>query len=205
MDKTRVNRFRALLVGLVLVPAAALAQGADSLALTIEQALTGIEFRVGLRPQQAVRDLEEQRRQLELLERQAPDHPALPDLKERLSRVEEQVATGLADAVSDGEGTGTGTGAAQIPTAPEAFNSGIDEVRSLQDQAETELLRGRSEAAATYLEQAGSQMADLESEHGEKIPAGHVPLIVAKEKQATLEEQLGQKAPATGAEPATSQ
>ena len=195
MDEAHRNRLRCMLAGLMLVPAVALAQGADSLALTIEQALTGIEFRVDLRPQQAVRDLEEQRRQLELLERQAPDHPALPDLKERMNRVQEQVATGLARAASE---TDTGTAAAQIPSAPEAFDSGIDEVLTLQNQAEAEIMRGRPEAAGSILEQAGAQMADLEREHGDQIPAGHVPLIVAKEKQATLEEQVGQAAPAAG-------
>lgn len=195
MDERRQNYWRCLLAGLVLVPAVALAQGADSLALTIEQALSSIEFRADLRPQQAVRDLEEQRRQLDLLERQAPDHPALPELKERMEKVQEQVAAGLAGAAAGG---GAGTAASQIPTAPASFDSGIEEVRSLQDQAEAELMRGKPEIAAPYLEQAGAQMADLEQEHSEDIPAGHVPLIVAKERQATLEEQLEQKAPGVG-------
>ena len=55
--------------GATLLPLAALGQGADELALTIEQALSGIEFRIDVRPQQAAADLEAQGRQLDLLEK----------------------------------------------------------------------------------------------------------------------------------------
>lgn len=170
-----------------LLPVIAIAQGADQLALTIEQALSGIEFRIDVRPQQAAADLDAQARQLELLETEAPDHPALPDLKQKFGELQDSLAAGLAAAAKDATGAG---GAGQVPTAPEAFTAGMQEVEALHQQAEAEFLRGEVEAANGYLQQAEAQMSDLEQRYGRDLPKGHVPLIVAKEKLAALKDQL---------------
>ena len=172
---------------LMLMAVAAVGQGADELASTIEQSLQGIEFRLDIRPQQAATDLEAQGRQLQLLEQQAPDHPALPELKQKFSELQDGLASALASAAG---GAGRGAGAAQVPTAPAGFTAGIEEVDQLQRQAEAEFLRGETAAAADYLEQAEAQMAQLEQRYGADLPPGHAPLLVTKEKIAALKDQL---------------
>ena len=170
-----------------LLPVAALAQGADELASTIGQSLSGIEYRIDLRPELAAQDLQEQQRRLELLEQQAPGHPELPALKEKFAALQAGVASSLADAA---EGAATGTGASQIPTAPEAFDDGLQEVGQLQKQAEAALLMGQNEDALAFLEQAEDQMTALEERYSDQIPQGHATLIVTKEKIAALKDQL---------------
>jgi hypothetical protein len=176
-----------------LLPVVALGQGADELASMIEQSLQGIEFRIDIRPEQASTDLEAQGRQLELLEQQAPDHPALPELKQKFSALQDGVASALAGEAGDAAG---GEDAALVPTAPEAFTSGMEQVDQLQRQAEAEFLRGKTAEAADYLKQAEAEMAGLEQRYGAELPPGHVPLLVAKEKIAALKDQLAEAKPA---------
>jgi hypothetical protein len=172
-----------------LLPVIALGQGADELASTIEQSLEGIEFRLDIRPQKAADDLEAQARQLELLEQQAPEHPALPELKQKFSELQDGLASALATAA---HGAAKGGGAAQVPTAPAAFTSGMEEVDMLHRQAEAEFLRGKNDAAADYLQRAEARMTDLERRYGAELPPGNVPLLVAKEKIAALKDQLAE-------------
>ena len=172
-----------------LLPMVALGQGADELASMIEQSLQGIEFRIDLRPEQAATDLEAQGRQLQLLEQQAPDHPALPELKQKFSALQSGVASALAGAAGD---AARGEDAALVQTAPEAFTSGMEQVDQLQRQAEAEFLRGKTDEAANYLKQAEAAMAGLEQRYGAQLPPGHVPLLVAKEKIAALKDQLAE-------------
>jgi hypothetical protein len=185
--QTRRRRWQHLLACVLAVawaglPAMAAAQGADALALTIEQNLDGIAFRMDLRPTQAAADLEAQGRQLELLEQEAPEHPALPGLKLKFEDLQAKAAAVTAGASGDAAG--------QVPTAPEGFTSGIEQVASLQQQAEAELLRGNADGATGYLEQAEAQMTALERDYQGDIPQGHVPLLVAKEKLAVLKDQV---------------
>jgi len=177
---------------LMLVAVAAVGQGADELASTIEQSLDGIEFRIELRPGQAAQDLEEQQRRVDLLEQQAPDHPALPAIKDKMAALQADLAASLAGAAED---AATGEGPASIPSAPEGLETGLEEVDALQSQAETELLSGRPAEAAGYLEQAEAQMAELEARFAGEIPQGHVPLMVAKERLATLKDQVEDSTP----------
>ncbi len=192
IDGCVAQRFRLRLLALAtatLLPVVALGQGADELASTIEQSLEGIEFRLDIRPQQAANDLEAQGRQLELLEQQAPEHPALPELKQKFRELQDGLASALATAAGD---AAHGGGAAQVPTAPAAFTTGMEEVDELQRQAEAEFLRGKTDAAAGYLQQAETHMAELERRYGDDLPRGHVPLLVAKEKIAALKDQLAE-------------
>jgi hypothetical protein len=169
---------RTLAAALVLWPAVVLAEGADDLALTIEQNLAGIAFRLDLRPEQAAHDLEAQGRQLELLATEAPDHPALPDLEQTYATLQADLAAALAG------------GAGAIPTAPEAFDAGMEDVEALQARAEAEFVGGHPDQASGYLQQAQAQLDTLEQRYASEIPAGHVPLLVAKEKLAALKDQL---------------
>ena len=186
------QRFRLPLLAIAtatLLPVVALGQGADELASTIEQSLEGIEFRLDIRPQKAADDLEAQGRQLELLEQQAPEHPALPELKQKFSELQDGLASALASAAGD---AARGGGAAQVPTAPAAFTMGMKEVDELHRQAEAEFLRGEPDAAADYLQQAEAHMTELEQRYGADLPPGHVPLLVTKEKIAALKDQLAE-------------
>jgi hypothetical protein len=172
-----------------LLPVVALGQGADELASMIEQSLQGIEFRIDIRPEQAATDLEAEGRQLQLLEQQAPDHPALPALKQKFSALQDGVASALAGAARDGAG---GEDAALMQTAPAAFTLGMEQVDQLQRRAEVEFLRGKTDEAANYLNQAEAEMTGLEQRYGAELPPGHVPLLVAKEKIAALKDQLAE-------------
>jgi hypothetical protein len=186
------ERFRLRILAMAtaaLLPVVALGQGADELASMIEQSLQGIEFRIDIRPEQAATDLQAQGRQLQLLEQQAPDHPALPKLKQKFSALQDGVASALAGAAGDAAG---GEDAALVPTAPAAFTSGMEQVDQLQRQAEAEFLRGKTDEAANYLQQAEAEMAGLEQRYGAELPPGHVPLLVAKEKIAALKDQLAE-------------
>jgi hypothetical protein len=184
-DRGRL-RFVALVTA-ALLPTMAAGQGADELASTIEQSFDSIEFRIDIRPEQAASDLEAEGRQLELLEQQAPEHPALPELKQKFSQLQDDLAAALAAAASD---AATGGGATEVPTAPEAFTTGMEQVDQLHRQAEAEFLRGETAQAANYLRQAETKMADLEQRYGADLPPGHVPLLVTKEKIAALKDQL---------------
>jgi len=183
-DRVRV---RLLAAATAVLPAVAMAQGADELASTIEQSLEGIEFRLDVRPEQAAQDLEVQGRQLELLEEQEPEHPALPGLRARFAELQDEVAAALADAARD---AATGRGSAQVRTVPPAFATGMEQVDALQRQAEAEFLRGDTAQAADHLAEAEARMTALEQRYGADLPPGHVPLLVAKEKIAALKDQL---------------
>jgi hypothetical protein len=171
----------------LLVPLLAAADGADELALTIEQNLASIAFRLDLRPYQAGQDLEEQGRQLELLAKEAPEHAALPELEARYQSLQEEVAAARERAAS-------GEAGAQVPGAPAGFIAGLEKVQELQRQAEAEMYGGDPDLARSYLEQSEAQIAMLEGRYGGEIPRGHVPLLVAKEKAAALKDQLTDRA-----------
>lgn len=189
-ERRERQSWRGLLVGaaaLAALPAAAAAQGADELASTIEQTLAGIEFRVDVRPEQAAQDLEEQERRLELLEKEAPDHPALPKLRQAVEDLQGQIADSLAGAAGDAaRGDTVGP-----MSAPPALATELRRVESLQDQAEDQLSRGRTGEAEGLIKEVEVQVAELEARHQGEIPRGHVPLLVVKERLAALKDQLG--------------
>jgi hypothetical protein len=181
--------WRVWLLAVAMLPAAALAQGADELASMTQQSLDGIEYRIDLRPKLAAQDLHEQQRRLELLEQQAPGHPDLPALREKFAGLQEQVANSLTAAAGD---VATGVGASQVPTAPEGFDEGLEQVGTLHKQAESAFLIGDNGEAADILAEAEQQMAALEQRYGGDIPKGHATLIVTKEKLAALKDQLAE-------------
>ena len=191
-----IRRALALAVAAAALAATpASAQGPDSLAQTIDQNLSGIEFRIDLTPERTVRDVREQGRQLRLLESQAPDHPQIPELRQRIERLEAQLTEKLGDdparAASEAM-TGTGTTAAEVPGEVAAR---LEEVDRELTEAESGLLQNAPDAAAERLARAEETLAALERDHAGQIPTGHVPLIVAKERLATLKDQLAPAAP----------
>ncbi len=177
-----------IVLAAALWPAAAVGQGADELASMIEQSLAGIAFRLELRPYQAGQDLKAEGRRLELLEKETPDHPALPALKRRFAELQAGLAAATKDAAN-------GVGAAAIPTAPAGFTAGLAQVEALQKEAESALLIDHTAEAEGYLAEAERQISDLEERYRGAIPEGHAPLIVAKEKLAALKDQIADVKP----------
>jgi hypothetical protein len=178
-------------VAAALTAAPASARGPDSLAQTIDQNLSGIEFRIDVTPERTVRDVREQGRQLRLLESQAPDHPMIPELRRRIERLEAQLTEKLGDdparAASEAM---TGPGATTAAAVPGDVAARIEEVERELAEAEAGLLQNAPEAAAERLTRAEETLADIERDHAGQIPTGHVPLIVAKERIATLRDQI---------------
>ena len=196
----------AAVVAAALAPATAWLAGPDELALTIQQNLEGIQFRLGISPERAVGDLDEQKRQLRLLETQAPDHPMVPELVRQVERLEEQAAKQLGGEGGAGTTAGTGTGAASATApasevlgpseAPEEVADRLREVERRLREAESGMMQGQADAAAESLDRADALVAEIESDYGDAIPTGHVPLIVAKERINVLKDQLGRDRPA---------
>jgi hypothetical protein len=172
-----------LIAAAALWPGIAFGQGADELASMIEQSLAGIEFRLDVRPYQASQDLEAEGRRLELLEKEAPRHPALPALKRKYAQLQAGIAAAAKNAAN-------GVGAAAVPVPPAAFTEGLQQVDALQKQAESALLLEQTAEAEGYLREAERQMTGLEQRYRGAIPEGHAPLIVAEEKLAALKEQI---------------
>lgn len=170
-------------------PMTAIGQSADELAAAIEQSLSGIAYRIDVRPGQAAEDLQEQRRQLELLEQEVPDHPGLPKLRRKFEQLEAEIGQASRAAAR-------GHGDSQVPTAPEAFATGLEKITLLHKEAEAELLRGEVAAAARLLQDAEALLAALMERYGKEVPKGHAPLIVAEEKLAALKDQLADAEPA---------
>lgn len=189
----------AAVVAAALAPASAWLAGPDELALTIQQNLEGVEFRLGISPERAVGDLDEQKRQLRMLETQAPDHPMIPELVRQVDRLEAQAAEQL----GGGAGTGTGAASATAPASellgpsepPDEVADRLDEVNRRLREAENGMMQGQADAAAESLNRADALVAEIESDYGDEIPAGHVPLIVAKERINVLKDQLGRDRP----------
>ena len=111
-------------------------------------------------------------------------------LLERRREQEVDELLGLVAGVRAAQDAATGTGAAQIPTAPEAFDDGLEEVGQLQKQAEAAVLMDQTAEALEFLEQAETEMTALEQRYSDQIPKGHATLIVTKEKIAALKDQL---------------
>lgn len=185
------HRRKALVLALLMAlsPGAALADPEDELARTIEQSLTGIEFRLTIAPEQAARDLEQQKRLLQMLAREAPEHVSIPDLREQVARLEEEVQARIGDADPT---TGSASAADRLPSAqvPAEVDDRLRAIRDLQTEAERALLRDELPAAADRLARADEALGELERRFADDIPSGHVPLLVAKELLAALQDQV---------------
>ena len=165
--------------------------GPDQLAQTIDQNLAGIEFRAEFAPQRTVHELNEQKRQLRMLEGEAPGHRMIPELTERVERLEAQLAELLEDQPADPGAPAEPAPGLVGPTAPPAeVTDRLREVDRWLSEAEAGLLQGQADAAAEHLGRADELVVEIEREYADEIPAGHVPLMVAKERLAHLREQV---------------
>jgi hypothetical protein len=167
--------------------ATALGQSADEAAQVIQRNLEHVELQIRVAPTAAEEDLERQKRELDSLRGDAPDHPLLPSLEQRIGELEDEIAAALAQQPGTGEETEQ-----FVPLhAPAEVRCELREVETLQTRADREMMRGAEDSAAEYLSEAERLIEAIEAEYGERIPPGYSALIVAKERSAALQDQLG--------------
>ena len=176
-----------MLVVAVPLSATALAQSPDEAAQVIQRSIEDIQLQIRLAPTAAHEDLERQKRQLETLRSEAPDHPLLPSLEQRIEELDAEITAALAQQPETDEQTEQ-----FVPLhAPAEVRRELREVEILQTRADREMMRGASDTAADYLSEAESLIEAIEAEYGERIPPGYAALVVAKERLAALQDQLG--------------
>lgn len=167
------------------------AEPGDELALAIEQSLDNVEFQATVAPESAARDLAEQRRRLENLKMESPDHPMLSRLTERIEAIEAEVAAALGEdeeAIEAGDVERSGLMLAIDPPPEVTFR--MREIETLQTRADREMMAGQHESAARYLDEASSAIDDIEEQYGDQIPRGYAALIIAKERLDALRDQI---------------
>ena len=178
-----------VLTAMVAVPLAlsAVAQSPDEAAQLIQRSIEDIELQIRIAPTAAQEDVERQKRQLDTLRSEAPDHPLLPSLEQRIGELEDEIAAALAQQPGTGEETEQ-----FVPLhAPAEVRRELREVETLQTRADREMMRGASDSAADFLSEAERLIEAIEAEYGERIPPGYAALIVAKERLSALQDQLG--------------
>lgn len=176
-----------ILIGAVSLSAPAFGQSPDETAQVIQRSIEDIELQIRIAPTAAREDLERQKRQLENMRSEAPDHPLLPSLEQRIEELDAEIAAAVAQQPE------TDQGAEQfVPLhAPAEVRRELREVETLQTRADREMMRGASDSAADYLSEAERLIEAIEAEYGDRIPPGYAALIVAKERSAALQDQLG--------------
>ena len=170
----------------VLLAFTALAQSADEMAQVLQENLEDIELQIRVAPTEAEANLERQRGQLDALRSEAPDHPMLPSLEERLGQLESEVAAARAD-----QPASAAREEQFVPLrAPAEARAQLRDVEVLQTRADREMMSGRPDEAEQYLSEAEGLIEAIEGEYGDQMPPGYAPLIVAKERLAALRDQL---------------
>jgi hypothetical protein len=171
----------------VPLSATALGQSPDEAAQVIQQSIEDIELQIRVAPTAAEEDLERQKRELDSLRSEAPDHPLLPSLEQRIEELDGEITAALAQQPETAEETEQ-----FVPLhAPAEVRRELREVETLQTRADREMMRGAEDSAADYLSEAERLIEAIEAEYGERIPPGYAALIVAKERSAALQDQLG--------------
>ena len=174
---------------MVAVPlsATALGQSPDEAAQVIQGSIEDIELQIRIAPTAAQEELDRQKRQLATLRSEAPDHPLLPSLEQRIEELDAEITAALAQQPETDQQTEQ-----FVPLhAPAEVRRELREVETLQTRADREMMRGASESAAEYLSEAERLIEAIEDEYGDRIPPGYAALIVAKERSAALQDQLG--------------
>jgi hypothetical protein len=176
-----------MLIMAVALSATALAQSPDEAAQVIQQSIEDIQLQIRIAPTAAQEDLERQKRELETLHSEAPDHPLLPSLEQRIEELDAEITAALAQQ----PGTDQETEQFVPLHAPAEVRRELREVEILQTRADREMMRGASDSAADFLSEAERLIEAIEAEYGERIPPGYAALIVAKERLSALQDQLG--------------
>lgn len=166
----------------------ALGQSPDEVAQLVQQSIEDIAVQIRVAPAAAQEDLERQKRQLDTLRREAPDHALLPSLERRVEELDGEITAALEEQPEQAEEQ-------FVPlNVPAEVRRDLRDVETLQTRADREMMRGAPDSAAEFLKEAESLIEAIENEYGDRIPPGYAALIVAKERGAALQDQLGRAA-----------
>lgn len=186
--KQRQQRAQLVLgtLGATLIALTALAQSADELVPLIQQSIDDIQLEMRVDPAGAASSIETQRERIETVRSEAPDHPLLSSLERRINELDQEVA-----ALRQQQSESPVTEEQFVPlSVPADVRMQLRDVEQLQTRGDREMLRGETESAIAYLDEAESLIASIEEEYGDQIPPGYAALIVAKERLAALRDQL---------------
>lgn len=165
----------------------AVGQTPDETAQVIQRSIEDIEVQIRVAPTAAQEDLERQKRQLEALRSEAPEHPLLGSLERRVEELDAEITAALEE-----QPEASGETEQFVPLhVPAEVRRELREVETLQTRADREMMRGASDSAADFLSEAESLIEEIENQYGDRIPPGYAALIVAKERGAALRDQLG--------------
>jgi hypothetical protein len=175
-------------LGAMLIALTALAQSADELVPLIQQSIEDIQLEMRVDPARAGSSLALQRERIEAIRSEAPDHPMLSSLERRIDQLDGEIAARESQsesAVSEEQ---------FVPlSAPADVRIQLRDVEQLQTRGDREMLRGETDSAAAYLDEAEALIVTIEDEYGDQIPPGYAALIVAKERLAALRDQLARQ------------
>jgi hypothetical protein len=173
-------------LGTMLIALTALAQSADELVPLIQQSVEDIQAEMRVDPAGAESTLALQKDRIEALRSEAPNHPMLSSLERRIDELDEEVA-----ALRASQSESPVPEEQFVPlSAPADVRMRLRDVEQLQTRGDREMLRGDTDSAVAYLDEAESLIATIEDEYGDQIPPGYAALIVAKERLAALRDQL---------------
>lgn len=176
-------------LGAMLIALTALAQSADELVPLIQQSIDDIQLEMRVDPSRAESSLALQRERIDALRSESPNHPMLSSLQRRLDELDDQIAT-----VREGQSESAVSEEQYVPlSAPADVRIRLRDVEQLQMRGDREMLRGETDSATAYLDEAETLLATIEEEYGDQIPPGYAALIVAKERLAALRDQLARQ------------
>jgi hypothetical protein len=154
------------------------AQDADERAAAIAEELDRIESLLGVQPENALAAITTQRRALLDLGEQAPQHPRLDELGERIVAIEERLADPEA--------------AAQVVAPPVDVDRTITRLRERLREAESALMSRDVNRAEPLLVEVETDLETLKRDHAEDIPQSHVALFVLEERLDVLKKQAAE-------------
>jgi hypothetical protein len=177
------------MLGATLIALTALAQSADELVTLIQQSVEDIQAEMRVDPAGAESTLALQKDRIETLRSEAPNHPMLSSLERRIDELDEEVA-----ALRESQSESPVPEEQFVPlSAPADVRMRLRDVEELRTRGDREMLRGETDSAVAYLDEAESLIATIEEEYGDQIPPGYAALIVAKERIAGLRDQLARQ------------
>jgi hypothetical protein len=176
-------------LGAMLIALTAVAQSVDELVPLIQQSIEDIEAQMRVDPAGAEEGVALQRERIEAVRSEAPNHPLLSSLERRIDELDEEVA-----ALRASQAESPLEEEQFVPlTVPADVRMRLRDVRELQNQGDREMMRGETESAIAYLDEAEALLATIEEEFGDQIPPGYAALIVAEERLAALRDQLARQ------------
>jgi hypothetical protein len=176
-------------LGGMLFALSALAQNADELVPLIQQSIDDIQLEMRVDPAGAQANLELQRERIDTVRSEAPNHPMLSSLERRIDELDQEVA-----AMRQEQSESPVSEEQFVPlSVPANVRMQLRDVEQLQTRGDREMLRGETDSARAYLDEAETLISTIEDEYGDQIPPGYAALIVAKERLAALRDQLARQ------------